>query len=108
MSRYMFIAQYASEGAKGIVKGGGTDRRTTIDKLASEMGGRMESFDFAFGEDDVFTTIELPDNKAAAAVALAVNASGAAKVRTVVLLTPEEIDAAADHRVSYRPPGATG
>jgi uncharacterized protein with GYD domain len=104
----MFIAQYASEGAKGIVKGGGTDRRTTIDKLASEMGGRMESFDFAFGEDDVFTTIELPDNKAAAAVALAVNASGAAKVRTVVLLTPEEIDAAADHRVSYRPPGATG
>jgi uncharacterized protein with GYD domain len=106
MSRYMFIAQYASVGAKGVVAAGGTDRRTTIDKLASELGGRMESFDFAFGEDDVFTTIELPDNKAAAALALAVNASGAVKVRTVVLLTPEEIDAAADHRVKYRPPGA--
>jgi uncharacterized protein with GYD domain len=108
MSRYMFIARYASEGSKGVLKGGGTDRRTIIDKMASDLGGHLESFDFAFGEDDVFTTVELPDNKAAAAVALAVNSSGMARVRTVVLLSPEEIDAAAQQSVNYRPPGLTG
>ncbi len=107
MSRYMFISRYASEGAKGVLKGGGTDRRTVVDKMASDLGGHLESFDFAFGEDDVFATIELPDNKAAAAAALAVNASGFANVRTVVLLSPEEVDAAAEQIVNYRPPGST-
>ena len=106
MSRYMFIARYASEGSKGVAKSGGTDRRTTIDKMATDLGGHLESFDFAFGEDDVFTTVELPNNKAAAAVALAVNSSGAVHVRTVVLLSPEEIDAAVGQTVKYRPPGA--
>jgi len=106
MSRYLFIARYATEGSKGVVKSGGTDRRTTIDKMASDLGGHLETFDFAFGEDDVYTTVELPDNKAAAAVALAVNASGAVHLRTVVLMSPEEIDAAVQQTVKYRPPGA--
>jgi len=107
MSRYLFIARYEGEGAKGVVTRGGTDRRTIIDKMAADLGGRMESFDFAFGEDDVFTTLELPDNKAAAAVALAVNSTGMTKVRTVVLLSPEEVDAAAQQTVNYRPPGTS-
>ena len=54
---------------------------------------------------EVYATLELPDNEAAAALALAVNASGATTVRTVVLLTPEEVDAAAQRSVEYRPPG---
>ena len=106
MSRYLFIARYASEGSKGIVKAGGVDRRTTIDKMATDLGGHLESFDFAFGEDDVYTTLELPNNKTAAALALAVNSSGVASVRTVVLMSPEEIDAAVTQTVKYRPPGA--
>jgi uncharacterized protein with GYD domain len=105
MSRYLFIARYGSEGSKGVIKLGGTDRRKTIDKMASDLGGHLESFDFAFGEDDVYATVELPNNKAAAAVALAVNSSGVTTVRTVVLLTPEEVDAAAQQTVNYRAPG---
>ena len=50
--------------------------------------------------------VELPDNESAAAVALTVNSAGGAAVRTVVLLTPEEVDAAAKRSVDYRPPGA--
>jgi len=76
-----------------------------IEKLAADMGGRMETFDFAFGEDDVYTLCELPDNKAAAAVALAVNSTGLAHVRTVVLLSPEDVDAATKQQVHYTPPG---
>ena len=51
------------------------------------------------------TTLDLPDNESAAAVALTVNAAGGATVKTVVLLTPEEVDAAGKRSVDYRPPG---
>ncbi|HEY7723573.1 MAG TPA: GYD domain-containing protein [Pedococcus sp.] len=105
MSRYMFIARYDSAGVKGVVSKGGSARAAVIEKLAADLGGRMESFDFAFGEDDVYTLVELPDNKAAAAVALAVNSTGLAHVRTVVLMSPEEVDAATRQDVSYTPPG---
>lgn len=70
------------------------------------MGGRLESLYFAFGDHDVYVIADLPDNESAAAVALTVNSAGGAAVRTVVLLTPEEVDAAAKRSVDYRPPGA--
>jgi len=53
----------------------------------------------------VYLIADLPDNKAAAAVGLAVGQSGMATTNTTVLLTPEEVDAAAKMKVSYRPPG---
>ena len=105
MSRYMFIARYDSAGVKGVVSKGGTARAAVIEKLAADLGGRMETFDFAFGEDDVYTLCELPDNRAAAAVALAVNSTGLAHVRTVVLMSPEDVDAATKQKVNYTPPG---
>jgi hypothetical protein len=39
------------------------------------------------------------------AAALAVNAGGEVTLRTVVLLTPEQIDAAAQQTLGYTPPG---
>lgn len=105
MCRYLFIAAYASEGAKGVLSKGGTARRSAIEKSVTELGGRLDTFDFAFGGDDVYTIAELPDN--AAAAALTVNADGRAQVKTVVLLTPEEVDAAAQRTVSYAAPGTT-
>ena len=105
MSRYLIRAQYTAEGARGILSGGGSARRAAVEKMVSDVGGCLESFYFAFGDDDVYTIVELPDHKAAAAVALAVNASGAVNLSTVVLLSPEEIDAAAQQTVGYTPPG---
>jgi uncharacterized protein with GYD domain len=107
MPRYLFIAAYASEGAKGLLSKGGTARRSAIEKSVSELGGRLEAFDFAFGGDDVYATAELPDHAAAAALALTVNADGRTRVKTVVLLTPEEVDTAAQRTVSYVAPGTT-
>ncbi|MEO5964864.1 MAG: hypothetical protein ABIR11_05310 [Candidatus Limnocylindrales bacterium] len=48
---------------------------------------------------------DLPGNAAAAAGALTAAASGAIGTRTIVLLTPEEVDAATKLSPSYRPPG---
>jgi hypothetical protein len=43
---------------------------------------------------------------AAAAGSLTASSAGAINVRTIVLLTPEEIDAAVKVSPTYRPPGA--
>jgi uncharacterized protein with GYD domain len=105
MARYLFIARYASEGIKGVVKTGGSARRTAIAAMATQSGGALESFDFAFGGDDVYAIVELADNKAAAAVALAINSTALVSVRTVPLISPEEIDDAVSVTVDYTPPG---
>jgi uncharacterized protein with GYD domain len=69
------------------------------------VGGTLEAFYFGFGEQDAYAIADLPDNESAAALVLAVNAAGGAVARTVVLLTPEEVDAAARRSVGYRAPG---
>jgi len=106
MAKYLIQASYTLEGVKGVQSAGGTSRRDAIAKLAESVGGQIESFYFAFGDHDVYVIADFPDNESAAAVALTVNAAGGAAVRTVVLLTPEEVDAAAKRSVDYRPPGA--
>ena len=106
MAKYLVIASYTAEGIKGVVDKGGTARREAVEKLAADLGGTVESFYFAFGEDDAYVTIDLPDNIGAAAVSMAVGASGKVRTKTVVLLTPEEIDRAAQTKVGYRPPGS--
>jgi len=105
MPKYLFEAHYSADGAKGLVKEGGTGRRSAIARMAESVGGKLESLYFAFGGVDAYATIDLPDNGSAAAVALAVSQAGAVTTRTVVLLTPEEIDAAGKKAVDYRPPG---
>ena len=105
MPKYLFEASYTVDGVKGLQRAGGTSRREAIGAVAESLGGRLESFYFAFGERDVYTVVDLPDNESATAVALTVNASGAVHVRTTVMVTPEEVDAAAKRSVDYRPPG---
>jgi uncharacterized protein with GYD domain len=106
MPRFLFIGEYAPQAAKAILAVGGTARRAAIADMATEVGGRLESFDFAFGTDDVYAIAELPDARTATAMALTVNSSGVARVRTVVLMSPEEVDAAIQVHPTYRPPSA--
>jgi len=106
MPKFLIEASYTQEGVKGVQSAGGTSRRDAVAQVAESAGGRLESFYFGFGDRDAYVTVELPDNEAAVAVALSVNAAGGATVRTVVLLTPEEVDEAAKRSVEYRPPGS--
>ncbi len=106
MPRYLFAGSYSPQGSKGVLAGGGTARRAAIETMVSDLGGRVVTFDFAFGSDDVYTIVELPDARTATAIALTVNGSGAISLRTVVLMTPEEVDAAAQVHPDYTPPSA--
>ncbi len=106
MPKFLFEAAYTLDGVKGVQGAGGSSRREAVAQVAESVGGRLESFYFAFGDRDAYVIVDLPDNEAAAAVALTVNAAGGATVKTVVLLTPDEVDAAAKRSVDYQPPGA--
>ncbi|MBK9177978.1 MAG: GYD domain-containing protein [Acidimicrobiales bacterium] len=105
MPKYLFVANYSPEGIQGVLSEGGTGRRSAIQQLAESVGGTVESFYYAFGGDDAFVMCDLPDDEAAAALAMTVSASGKAAVRTTKLLTAEQIDAATKRSPAYRPPG---
>ena len=83
----------------------GSARREVVDRAVKDLGGRLEAFYFAFGEADAYVLADLPDNESAAAVALAVNSTEGASLETVVLMTPEEIDAASKKQVDFTPAG---
>jgi uncharacterized protein with GYD domain len=106
MPKFLIEASYTQEGVKGVQSAGGTSRRDAVAQVAESVGGQLDSFYFGFGDSDAYVIVDLPDNESAAAIALTVNAAGAATTKTVVLLTPDEVDAAAKRSVDYQPPGA--
>ena len=106
MAKFLIEASYTLEGVRGVQSAGGSSRRDAVAKVAESVGGTMECFYFGFGDRDAYVICDLPDNESAAAVAITVNAAGGATVRTITLLTPEEVDAAAQRSVDYRPPGS--
>ncbi len=105
MPKYLLQVNYVGDGVKGLLKEGGTSRRAAAEQAIKSLGGSLESFYFAFGDTDAFVIGEAPDHASMAALALTVTASGACKVKTTVLMTPEEVDAAAKKTPVYRPPG---
>ena len=80
-------------------------RKQAMERLAESLGGKLEAFYYAFGDDDLFAICDMLDNVTVAAVSLMVNASGTANAKVTVLLTPEEVDQATKKSVEYSPPG---
>ena len=106
MARFLITATYTEAGIRGLMKEGGTARRTNLEKLIASIGGRLEAFYFAYGEADVYGIAEVPDPTTAMALSLTINASGAVKLTTIPLITAEELDAACQKTIAYRAPGA--
>lgn len=105
MPKYLIQASYTAEGAKGLLKDGGSKRRAAVEAVTKSVGGKVEAFYFGFGENDAYVIVDAPDNASVAAVSLTVAASGVARLATTVLLTAEEIDKAAKTKVQYQAPG---
>jgi uncharacterized protein with GYD domain len=103
---YLWRASYTTEGVKGLLKDGGSKRRSIVQQSIEQAGGKLHAFSFALGEADVISIAEFPDTATAVAVSAAVNATGLVHLSSTLLVTPDEVDAAAKKTVSYRPPGA--
>lgn len=106
MAKYLFRSTYTTDGVRGLLDEGGSGRAAETEHLLARLGGRLESVYFSFGGADTYMIAELPDNMTAAAIRLAINASGAVDTEVVVLLTPDEIDRATRQKVGFRAPGA--
>jgi len=105
MAKYLLQVSYTAEGAKGLIKDGGTRRRSAAQAAAESLGGRVESMYFAFGETDAYVIADMPDHASVAAITLALAASGGATARTTVLLSAEDMDQASRKSPAYKPPG---
>ena len=105
MAKYLLQGSYTAEGAKGLMKDGGSKRRAAAKTLVESVGGKIECMYFAFGKTDVVAIVDMPDAASAAAASLAIAASGGLAGKMTVLLTPEELDQAAKKPVKYTPPG---
>jgi uncharacterized protein with GYD domain len=106
MPIYLWRASYTTDGAKGLLKEGGTKRRAAVQQMVEKAGGKLHAFYYSFGDADVYGIVEFPDAVTATAASLAVNVTGAVTLNTTVLITPEEVDAAAKKTMGYRAPGA--
>lgn len=106
MPKFLVQATYTVEGTEGLLKSSASERRRAVEDLVGSLGGKLESFYFAFGGGDAVIVIDLPSAEAALSIAFAVRASGMVHSTTIPLISVEEADRAIQHHVSYRPPGA--
>jgi uncharacterized protein with GYD domain len=105
MAKYLISGSYTVEGIRGVLKEGGTGRRKAVEDAVKAMGGRLEAFYFAFGDNDVFGIADVPDNVTAATFSMGIAATGTVRTKTTVLLTPEEVDQAAKKVLKFRAAG---
>ncbi len=104
MPKYLMRVSFTKDGVKDLAKEGGSKRRQAVEKFFASVGGKLEALYFAFGDTDVFGIVDFPDNVSAAAISLAANATAAVDVKVTVLITPEEMDQAAQKSQGLRPP----
>src|SRR5664280_3024163 len=78
MPKYLLEVNYTLDGVKGLAAEGGTARVAAATALVESLGGKVESFYFAFGDTDAYVVIDLPNNSSAAGGALAVDIGGGA------------------------------
>ncbi len=106
MAHYLIQASYSKEGI-GQLLANPQDRAAAVRPVIEGMGGKLESFYFAFGDYDVIAVAEMPDNMTAAALAMAIGgSSGLSSYKTTPLLTMDESMEAMRKAsgTGYRPP----
>jgi len=101
MAKYLFQITYTEAGHHEIMSGGGTRWHEMVETAVRSLNGWLEAFYFSFGETDMFVIAELPENVSAASFSLIASSAGAAKIKTVVLISPADIDQATKKTVQF-------
>ena len=107
MPRYLLQAAYTPQAWAAMTRNP-ENRAQGLARLVENLGGRLVSLDYCFGEYDVVVIMEAPDETTAAAASLAVTSAGHLKaVKTTPLLSVEQAMEAMRKagRQAYRAPG---
>lgn len=105
MPKYLIQGSYTSEGLKGLVKDKATGRKAAVQAAMKSVKGKVESFYYAFGPDDVVLIVDAPDNIAIASISLRASSTGLVNIRTTPLLTIDEVDQALEVAINFRGAG---
>ena len=105
MPKYLMQARYTTKGIQGLVRDSASGRRADVQAAVAALGGKVEAFYYAFGDDDSIMIVDLPNSIKAEALGLTISGSGAVRIRTTPLLTVEEVDQALEIKMRYRAPG---
>jgi len=105
MPKYLFEITYTETGLQGVLKEGGYKQREVFENAVRSLDGWLEVVYFSFGETDLFVVAELPDNVSASTFSMIASSAGAARVKTIVLISPDEIEKATKKTINYRPSG---
>jgi uncharacterized protein with GYD domain len=105
MPKYLIQGRYTTEGIQGLVKDSASGRRADVQAAVTALGGKVEAFYYAFGDDDAVMIVDLPNTIKAAALSLTISGSRAVRLRTTPLLTVEDVDKALEVKTQYRAPG---
>src|SRR3954468_1505525 len=76
MPKFLIRASYTSEGLKGLMADRPARRMAAVKKAVAGLGGKVESFYWALGDDDVVLIVDMPDAESVAALTMTVAASG--------------------------------
>ncbi len=109
MPKYVSFFSYTAEAWAAMVARPG-NRAAAARKLIEDMGGKMESFYWMFGDWDGFVVYDVPDAATAAAFSGRVTSSGLiGNIKTQQLLNMEEsrevLEKAGAAGAAYEPPG---
>jgi uncharacterized protein with GYD domain len=104
MAKYLAKVSLNADGVRLLRKEKASGRRAAVTKFIEAAGGKVEAFYFAFGQDDVFLILELPENIVAAAVSLVNNSAGNVRATYTPLMTVEEMDRAVVRAASLPAP----
>ena len=107
MARYLVQASYDNAAVSELIKSP-QDRAAAVRGLVESLGGKLESFDYAFGDYDVVAIADVPDNVTMMALSMAVAAGGALRAfKTTVLISMSDAIEAMRKAgaLNYRPPG---
>jgi len=107
MPKFLIEGSYSAEGLRGLVKDKASGREAVVKGALESLGGKLDSLYYALGDADVYVVCECPDHVSAAALSIAVSASGLVRTKTIPLMTVEETDRALTLKSSYRAPGAS-
>lgn len=103
--KYLMRGSYTPEGLRGLFKEGGSSRRAHFETNTRAVGGSVEAFYYALGDDDLVAIVDVPSEADVIALAMGISAGGSFIARTTALVAPEEIDEAVKKDIGYRAPG---
>ena len=88
MPTYISLADWTGEGIENV--DGSPGRLDEAKELAESLGGEMKHFFMTMGQYDIVVITEMPDDDAAAKMALTLGRGGAVRTETLKAFTEEE------------------